>query len=464
MSEEASMTADASLQQRYTAVAITLHWVIAAAIIGMIALGWYMTGLKPGSDQTALFQLHKSIGITILLLSVARLTWRLMNPTPAALPMPHWQKLLSSFVHTSFYVLIVAMPLSGWIMASLSTAHETRFFGTVDVGASALTNLPDETRRPLGKTFEFVHSKLAWVIIVMLGLHVAGALKHQVIDKDGLLARMAPGLFGRTAGPPDHGHGVIWALGASVVVFAALTGSALMGGSPDALPIAAEASDQPPTPIEPLVQTPAIGPSVTQHPGAITASRPVAPAPVRASPAPTWAVDSKQSSILFKSAYMGRAFEGRFNNWTAAIQFDPAKPEDARIKVSIPMLDAASKKSNISTGQPYFDENVTQGDWFNVAKFPDAVFEVNEGVLKNPDGSYEATGVLTLKGQKFPLRLPFTLVISGSAAKMHGEVKLKRLELGVGRDTPSAATASDPDKEWVQNEVGLVVDIVANRK
>jgi cytochrome b561 len=185
---------------------------------------------------------------------------------------------------------------------------------------------------------------------------------------------------------------------------------------------------------------------------------------VKASPAPTWAVDAKQSSIVFKSVYMGRPFEGRFNGWTANIQFDPAKPEDARIKVTIPMTDSATKKSNIATGQPYFDDNVTQGDWFNVAKFSEATFAVNEGVLKNPDGSYEATGVLHLKGQDFPLRLPFTLAITGSQAKMHGEVKLARTQLGIGKDTRTSANPKNGDEEWVQDQVTVVVDVLATRQ
>ena len=151
---------------------------------------------------------------------------------------------------------------------------------------------------------------------------------------------------------------------------------------------------------------------------------------------------------------MGRAFEGTFRQWTATIQFDPAKPEDARIRVVVPT-------ASITTNEPYFDENVTQGDWFDVTKFPEAVFEVNEGVFKDSETQYEATGVLTVKGVRHPVRLPFTLDIQGNTARMHGETTLLRLDLGLGRDTRDTANG---DEEWVQNQVAVVVDVVATRQ
>jgi cytochrome b561/polyisoprenoid-binding protein YceI len=408
-------------QQRYTAVAIALHWIIAVLIIGMLVFGFILDGMDygPGSPKMALVQIHKSIGITILLLSVARLIWRLMNPPPPEPPMPQWQKLLATTVHVFLYVLIIAMPLSGWIMASASIAHDTRFFGTLEVSLPGFSGMPTDDRNAIDDLFHNVHFQLAWVIIVLLGLHLAGALKHQFIDKDGLIARMLPGIAGRTSGPPDNGHGALWAFGAAALLFAVVAGSSLLGGAP-----------------------------------AATATGPEQVGPSQASPAPAWTVDPAQSSIKFRSAYMGRAFEGSFRKWDATIQFDPAKPQDARIRVVIPT-------NSITTGQAYFDENVTQGDWFDVTKHKEAVFEVNEGVFKDSETQYEATGILTVKGVRYPVRLPFSLEISGATAKMHGETTLLRLDLGLGRDTRDKANG---DEEWVQNEVAVVVDIVATRQ
>jgi len=135
MTDITADTAPASTSgQRYTAVAIGLHWAIAIGIIGMLAFGFVLDNMTygPGSPKTALVQLHKATGITILLLSVARVIWRLMNPPPAEPPMPKWQSLLATTVHVFLYILILAMPLTGWIMASASMAHDTRFFGTLE--------------------------------------------------------------------------------------------------------------------------------------------------------------------------------------------------------------------------------------------------------------------------------------------------------------------------------------------
>ncbi len=422
-----AVPASSAQQQRYTAVAIALHWAIALLIIGLLAVGWIMDAMPggPGSPKIAIIQLHKSFGITVLLLTIARILWRLMNPPPAEPPVPAWQKLLASGVHVLLYAVMLAMPLSGWIMASAEIdKHETLFFGTLPFYAPGVAGLPAATREPLAEGLEFVHHNLAWVMVGLIVLHVAAAMKHQLVDRDGLLARMAPGLFGRTAGPVDNGHGAIWAFGASIFVFAAVAALSLSTPLAGAAPPAGVAEDQAP-----------------------------------ASNAPAWTVDYEKSSIAFKSAYMGRAFEGRFPGWTAQIQLDtdaPAHPDtpiDGYVRVSIPT-------GKISTGEPYFDDNVTQGDWFDVAKHPEAVFEVKGGVYKLSDTQYEATGVLTLKGVDYPVRLPFTLTISGKTALMHGEVTLKRLAMGIGAGTGAEAKG---DAEWVQDDVAVVIDVTATR-
>lgn len=418
-------------QQRYTAVAIALHWAIALLIIGMIAVGWIMGDMAggPGSPKTAIIQVHKSIGITILLLTIARIVWRLMNPPPPEPSMPKWQAMLASSVHILLYVLMIAMPLSGWIMASAEISqHDTRFFGTVEMYVPGIASLPAETQKGLADTMDTLHSRLAWVIIGLLVLHVAGALKHQLVDKDGLIARMAPGLFGRTEGPPARGRGGLIAFGGAVAVFAIVAGLSLSA---------------PPAP-------------AGDTSAATTAEETTAPK----SNAPAWTVDYEKSTIKFAAAYMGRPFEGAFSGWKAEIQLDtdapPNKdtPVDGYIRVAIPM-------GTVNTGEPYFDENVTQGDWFDVAKFPEAVFEVTGGVFKDSDTQYEATGVLTLKGLKNPVRLPFTLALDGATATAHAETTLQRMALGVGKGT---YTEEKGDAEWVADDVKVIIDLVATRQ
>lgn len=172
--------------ERYGLVAMTLHWLIALLIFGMIGLGWYMTGLPVGVRKIQLYQLHKSLGITVLALVVLRLGWRLANRPP---PLPDTirgpERLLARVTHFGLYLLIVAMPLSGWIIASAATLP-TSLYGLVPLPRLVA---PDEaTLHRAGA----VHEVLAWAILVLAALHAAGAVKHHVIDKDNVLRRMLP--------------------------------------------------------------------------------------------------------------------------------------------------------------------------------------------------------------------------------------------------------------------------------
>ena len=427
----ASPVSSAAPQQRYTAVAIALHWAIALMIIGLIGVGWFMENMASATpadraQYQAIVQLHKSFGITVVLLSVARIAWRIMNPPPKEPPMPGWQAMASRTVHVLFYILIIAMPLSGWIMASASGAFETRYFGTVDIRLPVIPSLDAGTREGLEDTFHSIHSALAWAIVGLLVLHVAGALKHQFADKDGLMARMAPGVFGRTAGPPDDGQGAFWAFGAAALVFAVVAGLSFAGGQAPAAPADGGAPQQ-----EEIVSN-----------------------------APVWSVDYGKSTLAVRFTYMGRPYEAAFPEWNAQIQLDTDAetnehiPVDGYVRVGIPV-------GKISTGEPYFDDSLSQPDWFDVGKHPEAVFEVKGGVYKLTGRDYEATGVLQLKGAPVPVRLPFTLDVAGTGATMHGEVTLRRRDLHVGDAT---ATEAAGDAEWVGDEVVVVIDIVATRQ
>lgn len=176
---------------RYPAVAILLHWLIAALIIAQVVLAGRMEG--PRSPETfAVVQLHKSIGATVLLLTLARIAWRLMNPPP---PMPKtmaaWEQTLARVTHVGFYVIMLGMPLTGWIMSS-SGASPRPF---ILYGVIPWFNLPGlRGMEALHDGAETGHSWLIKVFYVLIALHVAGALKHQLFSRnEPVLARMAPG-------------------------------------------------------------------------------------------------------------------------------------------------------------------------------------------------------------------------------------------------------------------------------
>ena len=179
---------------RYGTVAMAFHWLIALLVIANICVGLYMGDL-PRSDPNKflIFQTHKSIGLTVLVLSLLRVAWRLVNPVP---PLPAGMspalRVAARTSHVLLYVLIVCIPLTGYIMVSASPlGNGTSYFGLFD-----WPNLPffaGMTRaqlHPIHETWESAHVILAWSAIVLIPIHVVAALYHYFGRHDGVLQRM----------------------------------------------------------------------------------------------------------------------------------------------------------------------------------------------------------------------------------------------------------------------------------
>ena len=179
---------------RYGAVAIALHWLIAAAIAWNLVLGFEMQGAK-GLEQFTLFQLHKSVGISVLLLSVARLLWRLTHRLPQ-LPeaMPGWEKVLARLTHVALYLIMIGMPLTGWIVASTSPLNiPTLLFHVVPwPHFPVVHDLPAAAKAGVNSGFGTAHLVLAWSALALIALHIAGALKHALLTRDGVFQHMLP--------------------------------------------------------------------------------------------------------------------------------------------------------------------------------------------------------------------------------------------------------------------------------
>jgi cytochrome b561 len=181
---KANATADTG-SQRYAGSLIVLHWLIALGIIGLLAVGLYMVGLPKGLPfKATLINLHKSLGMTVFLLVLLRIVARAALHRPPLPPMPPWQRAAARTTQGLLYVAMVGMPLAGYLGSSFNR-YGTRFWGIL---------LPkwgwDDPH--LRELFFGIHEALGYVLIVLIVLHVAGALKHQLIDRDNLLARMLP--------------------------------------------------------------------------------------------------------------------------------------------------------------------------------------------------------------------------------------------------------------------------------
>ena len=181
-------------ERRYDAIAIALHWAIAALILIQIGLGWYFNEVLPDHSkaQDQMQDLHVSIGLTTLILVLVRIGVRLTHPAPP-LPqdMPAWERLLARAVQWLFYILMLVIPLTGW--ALVSVRHEDIPFWGLDWPAMpGLTGFARPEARAIGRQLKHIHIYiLIWIVLINLALHVAGALKHQ-FDGRPVLWRMLP--------------------------------------------------------------------------------------------------------------------------------------------------------------------------------------------------------------------------------------------------------------------------------
>lgn len=172
---------------RWTRVAQVLHWLIALLIVCLGIVGLVMVDMAPSFDKLKVFALHKSVGITVLVLVGLRFVWRLAHRAPPPLPAPRWQQVSAALVHGALYVLMFVMPLSGWLFNSAAN-FPLQWFG--------LFNLPALwAADPAMKHWALqVHEYGFWTLAVLVVVHAGAALKHHYFDHDETLRRMLPGM------------------------------------------------------------------------------------------------------------------------------------------------------------------------------------------------------------------------------------------------------------------------------
>jgi len=186
------MPSTPSLQSRYSTVAIVLHWLLALAIIGAFGVGLTMADMPFSPLRIKLINWHKWAGISILTLSAVRLLWRLSHRPPpldkrVLDAMPPWQQAAHHGTHLAMYILFFAVPLFGWAYSS-AVGLQIVWFGVLP-----LPNLLPVDKELGNLVLKPLHKAGAFVLAALVLLHVAAALKHQFVDKDGLLLRMWPG-------------------------------------------------------------------------------------------------------------------------------------------------------------------------------------------------------------------------------------------------------------------------------
>jgi cytochrome b561 len=180
----ASIAPDHRSPAGYTRVAIALHWVIALMVVGNLAGGILSEYVGKGTAG-AIMAVHKPLGITVLALSLVRLGWRVAHGFPSFPDStPGWDAAVARATHVAFYVLMIAVPLAGWAMVSAGP-RPLEWFGLFPIPKLPVSEATADAAHG-------AHVRMAWLWLVLIALHVAGALKHHLVDRDDVLARMLP--------------------------------------------------------------------------------------------------------------------------------------------------------------------------------------------------------------------------------------------------------------------------------
>ena len=404
---------------RYSAMAIALHWALAVLLLFQLSLGWRLEAFAPGLGQFAAFQLHKSIGILILLLSLARLAIRLMvrRPPPFAGPRP--QMWLASAVHVLLYVVMIAGPITGWILVSTARIQlPTLLFGVIPW-----------PHLPLGRAWhapaESLHAIIGWLLAGLVILHVAGALYHHARRED-LVGRMLPrALAGRGAVSAAllvallgiSGAFVaarLWSFPEAPAAAPAEPAQAAIPGNESALANAAEAMN---------AAAPANEAAPANQAVAVAEAPAPDPSPDASKAATPWRVEAG-GKLGFRADYSGSPIEGGFKRWEADIRFGPDDLAGSRISVTVDL-------ASVDSADSQRDAMLTGDGFFDVATHPRARFR-STSIVHRGGNRYRAPGTLSLHGQSRPVTLDFTLDIDGDTAQAEGSATLNRTAFGVG--------------------------------
>ncbi|WP_294611357.1 cytochrome b/b6 domain-containing protein [uncultured Roseovarius sp.] len=393
----------------YGGVTKTFHWLTALLILSNIPIGLIASDLAYEIESaptealieraTFLFSLHKTIGVAMFFVALARIAWALSQPKPGLLNGDKWlEAWAAETVHWLLYGSLVAVPLSGWV-------HHAATSGFAPIWWPFGQNLPlvpkSEALSALAGTLHYI---LQWVLIAAIGAHVAGALKHHVLDRDATLRRMLPGHApGQpTARQPDHVLPFVTAL---AVWLAALGGAGMLGWF-----------------------------------GAGTGNT----APGLAQIESDWTVS--EGSLTITVQQMGSSVQGSFADWTADITYDETgdasgKHGSADVTIAIGSLSLGS-----------VTKQAMGADYFNVSDFPTAQFSAD---LIDTDQGHVARGTLTIRDQSVPVEMPFDLAIEGNTATVSGGVSVDRRAFGLGTGVTDANSLGFG--------VDIKVDLIASR-
>jgi cytochrome b561/polyisoprenoid-binding protein YceI len=389
---------------RYGSVSKTFHWLTALLILSLLPLGLLANELPyDTSEQLArkawLFSLHKTLGVTVFFVALARIAWSITQPKPGLLhPDRKAESIAAETVHWLLYGSLVLVPLSGWV-------HHAAATGFAPIWWPLGQNLPLVPKsEAVAATFAGAHWVLTKVLGVSVLLHVAGALKHHIIDKDATLRRM---WFGSAVVPTTSGtHKHVAPIIAALTLWAiALTGGAALGVY---------------TPHETTRQAEALEDVKSD-----------------------WQV--QDGSLTITVTQLGSQVTGTFADWTAAISFDETVDNGVAGTVDVTISIGSLTLGSVT-------DQAMGHDYFNEADFPTARFTAD--IVPVVDG-YEAQGTLSIRDQSVPVALGFGLSVNDDTASMRGGLTVDRRDFEIGNNMA--------DESSVKFAVEIDVDLTAIR-
>lgn len=389
----------------YGSVTRTFHWLTAILVISMIPLGIIAHDLalqiEAGTSSDLerarfLFSLHKTIGVFIFFVALARILWALTNPKPKPLhPDRRAETFLASLVHWLLYASLVLVPLTGWFHHAATSGFAPIWWPFGD----DLPFVPESAQ--LAETFASLHIIFERVLALSILLHIAGALKHHIIDKDATLKRMWNGT--PAAGAPATGNRLLAPAAATGVYAIALAIGAGLGlfnhASAQGAELEAVASD--------------------------------------------WSVTD--GTLAITVVQFGSPVTGDFAEWTSSISFDPDATNGAVGEVS----------TTISIGSLTLGSVTSQAmgaAYFNEPEFPTATYN---STLYHDDTGYRSEGTLTIKDITLPLNFPFELTLDGDTAAMTATAEVSRTDFSIG--------GADVSEQNLQSQVIITMQLSASR-
>ena len=373
--------------KRYSPLAQTLHWVVVALIVGQWALAEVAADVESKVLALALLALHKSFGMTVLMLAVVRLVYRFSSVQPA-LPsaMPSWQKKAADCLHAALYLLIFLLPLSGWLGSSAASYSVSWFNVFVFPNLVAA----DDSL----KTFFFVVHEWSWRTLCAIALiHILAAFKHQFVDKDSILSKMSS------------------KISLSMGVFVLLVVLGLLFWQSNKSLIAKDVATN------------------NSSAGNLSADNVVLQDQAETNDAmdttDIWMIDYSKSSIVFEAEQAGAKFTGKFNVWETQIAINLNNPNVGRIETEIEL-------ASVSTQDAERDKTLASQEFFSTALFPISKFRAKDFSYDESNRNFIARASLTIKGKTYPIDFNFSLEEDGGIKTLTGSARLDRLQLMVG--------------------------------